>query len=201
MTLRKLVRKNWISVGVVILFAVVLIAYAVRRKSESALRMFQAVAKPRQAIPVEVTTEDRDGDKKPDVYYYRTDGKLFRINSDRNYDGKLDEWIDTVGEHWQFRKADENFDRVVDVTETFSAHGSLTVRERDLDRDNVFDFKEFFDESTRLEHSEQDTNEDGKPDVWKYYKDGNLTHREIDSNFDGKPDRTQTFDEKGELVK
>lgn len=150
--------------------------------------------------PVIVTTEDNNHDEKPDVYLYRKEGKLFRINSDRNFDGKLDEWIDADNERWQFRKADDNYDRIVDVAETYSEKGTIQIRERDLDRDSKFDFKEFFDSESRLEHSEQDTNRDGKPDVWKYYQNGKLERREIDANFDGKPDRWQTVGSNGNVT-
>ncbi|GEM_PF-3469828 len=156
---------------------------------------------PSKEIPVDidVATEDNNHDKNPDVYFYRKEGKLFRINSDRNFDGKLDEWIDATDERWQFRKADDNYDRIVDVMETYSEKGTIQIRERDLDRDSKIDFKEFFNSDSRLEHSEQDTNKDEKSDVWKYYRDGRLERREIDANFDGKPDRWQEFSDGGEV--
>ncbi len=34
-----------------------------------------------------------------------------------------------------------------------------------------------------------DSNDDGKVDIWSYYKDGSETYREIDSTFHGKPDQ------------
>src|SRR5262249_23650101 len=34
-----------------------------------------------------------------------------------------------------------------------------------------------------------DSNGDGKPDVWSYYKDGVEVYREIDTTFTGKPDQ------------
>jgi len=40
----------------------------------------------------------------------------------------------------------------------------------------------------------EDTNHDGRPDVWRYYDArGELTHVTIDSNFDGHPDREEQY--------
>jgi hypothetical protein len=47
----------------------------------------------------------------------------------------------------------------------------------------------------------EDTNHDGRPDVWRQYDDrGQLTHVAIDSNFDGVPDREEEYDH-GTLVR
>jgi len=40
----------------------------------------------------------------------------------------------------------------------------------------------------------EDTNHDGRPDIWRYYDArGELTHVTIDSNFDGRPDREEQY--------
>ena len=40
----------------------------------------------------------------------------------------------------------------------------------------------------------EDTNHDGRPDIWRYYDArGELTHVTIDSNFDGHPDREEEY--------
>lgn len=40
----------------------------------------------------------------------------------------------------------------------------------------------------------EDTNHDGRPDIWRYYDArGELTHVAIDSNFDGHPDREERY--------
>ena len=41
---------------------------------------------------------------------------------------------------------------------------------------------------------EVDTNKDGKPDRWEYFKDGVQDRIESDKNFDGKPDMTVYFE-------
>ena len=147
--------------------------------------------------PVQVAEEDKNKDGKPDTYYYRREGILFRINRDRNFDSKLDEWIDVKNDKWSFRKADENFDRVVDVQDYFSGDGLLQKRERDSDQTpyqlsgNKFNEVEYYNAQGHLERIEQDTNRDGKPDVWKYFKDDALTEIKIDTDFDGKADKTK----------
>ena len=40
----------------------------------------------------------------------------------------------------------------------------------------------------------EDTNHDGRPDIWRYYDArGELTHVSIDTNFDGHPDREEQY--------
>jgi hypothetical protein len=47
----------------------------------------------------------------------------------------------------------------------------------------------------------EDTNHDGRPDVWRYYDArGELAHITIDSNFDGYPDREEEYRD-GSLVR
>jgi thiol-disulfide isomerase/thioredoxin len=42
-----------------------------------------------------------------------------------------------------------------------------------------------------------DSNDDGKVDVWSYYKDGVEVYREIDSNYSGKPDQYRWLNSAG----
>src|SRR5262249_28835689 len=42
-----------------------------------------------------------------------------------------------------------------------------------------------------------DSNGDGKPDVWSYYKDGVEVYREIDTTFTGKPDQYRWLNSAG----
>ena len=47
----------------------------------------------------------------------------------------------------------------------------------------------------------EDTNHDGRPDVWRYYDArGELAHITVDSNFDGHPDREEDYRD-GSLVR
>lgn len=164
---------------------------------KEALRKFVAERLP---IPPEVETEDQNGDGEPDAFFHKKEGALFRINRDRNFDGRLDEWIDVENEQWTLRKTDENYDHIVDLRDTFSKDGWLVKRERDLDYDSVFDFTEYYAAQNQLERSEQDTNGDGRVDVWKFFKDGEFIRREVDGNFDGKPDRWEKFDGRGNVT-
>jgi hypothetical protein len=55
--------------------------------------------------------------------------------------------------------------------------------------------------TARVRLQTEDTNHDGRPDVWRQYDDrGLLTHVAIDSNFDGVPDREEDYDH-GALVR
>lgn len=162
------------------------------------------ISKPARPSPVEVEpvveTEDANNDMQSDGFFYKREGALFRINHDRNFDGRLDEWVDVDGGRWIHRKADDNYNRSVDVEEDFSGQGLILTRRRDLDHDNQMDFTEFFDDEGRLLRAEHDTNKDGKPDVWKFFSNTIISRRETDVNFDGKADRFETYDAKGTLL-
>lgn len=50
--------------------------------------------------------------------------------------------------------------------------------------DNVYD---------KLLEIDYDTNSDGKPDIWEYYKDNKVIRKEIDTDFDGKVDKVEKY--------
>ncbi|MBI4353115.1 MAG: hypothetical protein HY593_04220 [Candidatus Omnitrophica bacterium] len=88
---------------------------------------------------------DRNLDKKIDCVIYYKDGFRIRAERDANYDKKIDVWIKYyfTGMPW-FIAGDKNFD--------------------------------------------------GKPDHWRYLKNGFVYKREWDRNFDGKPDLRMLFE-------
>ncbi|MDD5465939.1 MAG: hypothetical protein PHP73_06330 [Candidatus Omnitrophica bacterium] len=52
----------------------------------------------------------------------------------------------------------------------------------------------------RLTEVDYDANLDGKPDVWEYYKNGEVYKKEIDTDYDGKPNIREYY-KNGKLVK
>ena len=74
------------------------------------------------------------------------------------------------------REIDTNLDGIKDVVRTFNQKGEAVHEEADRDFDG------------RIAEEDVDTNHDGKPDVWKFFVNGQLQRIRRDRNFDGKPD-------------
>ena len=75
-----------------------------------------------------------------------------------------------------FEKAtDRNHDGKIDTWTTYDTKGNVKVVAIDSKR------------------------QDGKPDYWKYYRNGKIVKREWDRNFDGKPD-LQVLEENSRLI-
>ncbi|MEO1233922.1 MAG: hypothetical protein AAFZ18_34000, partial [Myxococcota bacterium] len=55
------------------------------------------------------------------------------------------------------------------------------------DNDGRMEVIRFYDDG-KLERKEVDTNGDGKPDRWEYFKRREVDRVGIDKDFDGKPD-------------
>jgi hypothetical protein len=85
------------------------------------------------------------------------------------------------------REVDTNLDGIKDVVRHFDPKGEPVKEEQDTDYDGKIDVWLAFS-GGRLVQAVEDTNADGKPDVWKYYTNGQLTRIKRDKNFDGKPD-------------
>ena len=64
--------------------------------------------------------------------------------------------------------------------------------ELDTNKDGKPDRWEFYREGVQ-ERIETDKNFDGKPDMWVYFMDGRLSRIEIDTDYDGKVDRWDRF--------
>ncbi len=92
------------------------------------------------------------------------------IESDRNDDGKTDQWIDDLGDD-RFRVTkDNNFDGNVDYALIYTSDG-------------------------RKEFEELDINFDGEMDDFSYYRSGVLYLRKLDTNYDGTNDLFVFLDE------
>ncbi len=74
-----------------------------------------------------------------------------------------------------------------------SNFGKEKIWEIDTSGDKKTDKWVHYDIYERLTEIGYDTNFDGKPDVWEYYKNGKVYKKEIDTNFDGKPDKIENY--------
>ena len=121
---------------------------------------------------------DRNEDGKLDRWeYYDEKGQLAKVGFSRSDDGKPDAWA--------FAGADGKVVRI----EVSSAKD-----EAKIDRWERYEPKGAGPEGVgALLASDEDTNQDGKPDKWETYEGGALKTAEFDENHDGKPDRRLTY--------
>lgn len=104
---------------------------------------------------------------KVDTWYFYEEGKLTRVERDRNHDGKPDIWDYYEGGQLTKRKCDNNFDGKVDAWITYKGG--------------------------EIKSGEYDNNFDGKPDEWITYENGLAKEGKYDTDFNGVPDLFATF--------
>ncbi len=162
---------------------------------------------------------DRDG-KPEEVRYFGDDGRLLRVELDRNYDGTIDAWITFSAGVAVARELDESGDGTPDAFEQYAGgrmtrrevdrdanggrdafyrfeSGSLVEETHDADGDGRIDLTIVYENRARV-RTEEDQNRDGKPDVWTHYAHETggseyVTRIERDKGADGKPDSFETF--------
>lgn len=97
------------------------------------------------------------------VRTFNQKGEALHEESDRNFDGRMDVWIDFVNGRMAQEAIDTNLDGKPDVWK-FYVDG-------------------------QLQRIRRDGNFDGKPDVWEIYAKGRLERIGIDETYDGHVDR------------
>lgn len=156
--------------------------------------------------------------------YDKTTGKLTQLTYDRNNNGVIDTWTDMDGRTPLRSRIDLDEDGKIDRWEYYDAKGNLArvgfSRKNDgkvdawaysgpdgkVERVEVsstgdekkIDRREFY-EGGVLARVEEDTDGDGRVDLWQTYEQGALKTASMDENGDGRPDRRLTY-ERGVLV-
>ena len=131
-------------------------------------------------------------------------GKLTRISSDTNDDGKHDTWAFMDGARLVKLEADENQDGRVDRWEYYptTTEGGVKQPPERIERSTRFDGKvsrrEFFEGGVMV-RVEEDTDGDGRVDKWETYSGGTLTVLALDTKGSGKPDRRLVYAADGTL--
>lgn len=141
----------------------------------------------------QVATSDTDGDKRPDVFKFYSKGAgdsqiLSCKQVDLNHDGKVDivyHYGDDGG--LTFEEFDLDFDNRFDLR-AFYQGGRKVREEMDTNYDQRVDFTKYF-EADRLVRIERDGNNDGRVDEWMYYEGGKLDRIGYDSSGSGRVDR------------
>lgn len=97
------------------------------------------------------------------VRTFNPKGEALHEEADRNYDGRIDLWINFVD-------------------------GRLAEEDVDTNNDGKPDVWKFYVDG-QLQRIRRDRNFDGKPDIWEIYSRGRLERVGLDDSFDGHVDR------------
>lgn len=140
--------------------------------------------------------------------YDRASGRLQRIESDANGDGKIDTWGYMDGMRVIRVEVDEDGDGKVDRWEyygsdslpgTSSRQAQTPERiERSVRHDGRVSRWEYFEHGV-LVRVEEDTDGDGRLDKWETYRGGALETMGLDTERRGKPDRRLVYKPDGSL--
>lgn len=150
--------------------------------------------------------------------YDKTTGKLTQLTYDRNGNGVIDTWTDMDGAKPLRSRIDTNEDGRMDRWEYYDEAGTLLKvgfsRKEDGKPDawaysgpdgkvervdvsstadeQVIDRREFYT-AGQLARVEEDTNADGRINVWETYEGAVLKSTTFDEDGDGRPDRRLTY--------
>jgi hypothetical protein len=97
------------------------------------------------------------------VRTFNAKGEAIHEEADRDYDGRIDVWINFVD-------------------------GRMAEEDVDTNRDGKPDVWKFY-VNGQLQRIRRDRNGDGKPDVWEIYAKGRLERMGVDETYDGHVDR------------
>ena len=117
---------------------------------------------------------DIDGDGYTEAEVYTEDGKIIKSLIDEDHDGKIDTTVDYKNGYRDTAEKSTRHNGIVDVWIKYYFNGVPSMIARDA-------------------------NGDGKPDYWRYTKNGFVYKREWDRNHDGKPDVRFLYDVKPDL--
>jgi hypothetical protein len=148
-------------------------------------------------------TSVANGNGRIDTWTAMDGTRPLRSRADRDEDGTLDRWeyYDASGVLVKVGFSRRN-DGIPDAWAFSDSEGKLTRVEISSTADESrIDRWEHFDGSSALPiggsavptRVEEDTNADGRPDMWETYENGLLKSASFDENRDGRPDRRLTY--------
>jgi hypothetical protein len=141
------------------------------------------------------------GDATTKPTYDKTTGKLTQLTYDANKNGKIDTWTDMDGAKPLQSRIDSDEDGTIDRWEYYDEKGALVKVGYSRQKNGNVDAWAFSgpDGTVVRVETEDDTNEDGRPDKWETSVDGEVRTSAMDENGDGRPDRRLSY-EAGALV-
>jgi hypothetical protein len=144
---------------------------------------------------------DQNGDKKADVVMlFFPNGKVRQVESDSDFDGKVDRW-QYYSDNGVAEK--EGYSRkgtaTPDTWQYFDAKGNITRREIDENGDGKVDRTENFQKG-RVAAVGVDSDGDGRIERWQTWAAGRVVSEELDTDGDGIGDRRLRYGANGRLA-
>jgi hypothetical protein len=155
--------------------------------------------------------------------YYDRWGRLERIETDSNGDGKrdrishhagkknpglveIDTDFDNRVDRWEYYDDSGRLLRIgvsrgggtPDMWQILDGQGRVLRREYDDDRDGKLDRVESL-ENDRVTRTEVDSDRDGRIDRWQTWAQGRLVSENLDTDGDGRADRVVLYDSDGKV--
>ncbi|TKR29391.1 DUF2007 domain-containing protein [Luteimonas gilva] len=142
---------------------------------------------------------DYNGDGRPDEHLFYQGETIARIETDRNFDGKVDLITRFAPEGPATRaESDNDFDGRMEITARF-LHNQWQSEESDNNGDGTIDYKA--DAISGVIYSQQWLDASGRVSKRVQYKGGIATHGDVDTDADGKLDTRHHYDRTGEIVR
>ena len=128
--------------------------------------------------------------------YDKTTGKLTQLTYDANKNGKIDTWTDMDGARPLHSRIDADEDGTIDRWEYYDDKGALAKVGYSRKKNGKVDTWAYPGSDGKVERveTEDDTNDDGRPDKWETYVNDVLRTSSMDETGDGRPDRRLTYD-------
>jgi antitoxin component YwqK of YwqJK toxin-antitoxin module len=133
-----------------------------------------------------VIEQDQDGNGQPEARLMYDQG-LLRQKEIYDQQGNI-QFIEYFDDQGALCRSREREGQGLSLTWIYNAQGQAMQAKRDKDLDGT-DEVVFFYQNGTLRRVEEDTNGDGKMDVWEYYDQSEaLVRKAQDLDFDGEPD-------------
>ena len=142
---------------------------------------------------------DYNGDGRPDERFFYRGERLDRIETDRNFDGKVDEISHYAPDGKTTRaQSDNDFDGRMEVTTRF-LHNQWQSEESDENGDGAADYQG--DAISGVVYSQKWLDAEGRILKRVQFQRGIPVYGDVDTNADGKLDTRRHYDRTGEIVR
>ncbi len=144
---------------------------------------------------------DRNGDGKPDQVARHNGARVPEVvENDDDFDGAPDRWLYYNPSGVLMKIGSARKGAKPDFWTYAGPDGKPTKQEFDEDGDGNVDRTEAVGATGRVESVVVDSDRDGKLDRWQHWEKGRLQYEDLDTNGDGKPDRRLRYGSKGEVI-
>ena len=144
---------------------------------------------------------DRNGDGKPDQIARHNGARVPEIvENDDDFDGTPDRWLYYNPSGVLVKIGSARKGQKPDFWTYTGPDGKPTRQEFDDDGDGQADRTEAVGATGRVETVVVDSDRDGKPDRWQHWEKGRLQYEDLDTNGDQKPDKRLRYGAKGEVL-